>query len=56
MFESEPDGYTVMAHSPSHIANAYMYKKLPYDTLNDFIDVTALAKQVDCWSFTSRCQ
>jgi tripartite-type tricarboxylate transporter receptor subunit TctC len=44
--KSEPDGYTVMAHSASHIANAHMYQGLPYDTLNDFIGVTTLARQV----------
>ena len=43
---SAPDGYTVMAHSATHIANAFLYKNLPYDTLNDFIGVTTLAKQV----------
>ena len=43
---STPDGYTVMAHSATHIANAFLYKNLPYDTLNDFIGVTTLAKQV----------
>jgi len=43
----DPDGYTVMAHSATHIANAFLYKgKLQYDTLNDFIGVTTLAKQV----------
>jgi tripartite-type tricarboxylate transporter receptor subunit TctC len=41
-----PDGYTIMAHSASHIANAHLYKGLSYDTLNDFIGVTTLAKQV----------
>ncbi|MBI2226419.1 MAG: tripartite tricarboxylate transporter substrate binding protein, partial [Betaproteobacteria bacterium] len=43
---SAPDGYTVMAHSATHIANAFLYKNLAYDTLNDFIGVTTLAKQV----------
>ena len=43
---SAPDGYTIMAHSASHIANAFVYPKLPYDTLNDFIGVTTLARQV----------
>lgn len=43
---SAPDGYTIMAHSASHIANAYVYATLPYDTLNDFIGVTTLARQV----------
>jgi tripartite-type tricarboxylate transporter receptor subunit TctC len=35
-----------MAHSASHIANAFVYPKLPYDTLNDFIGVTTLSRQV----------
>lgn len=44
---SDPDGYTVMIQSTTHVANAYMYKgKLQYDTLGDFIGVTPLAKQV----------
>src|SRR6187431_1872939 len=43
--KSEPDGYTIMIHSATHIANPHLYKKLPYDTLNDFIGITALARQ-----------
>jgi tripartite-type tricarboxylate transporter receptor subunit TctC len=43
---SAPDGYTIMAHSASHIANAFVYPKLPYDTLKDFVGVTTLARQV----------
>jgi tripartite-type tricarboxylate transporter receptor subunit TctC len=35
-----------MVHSASHIANAFMYKNLPYDTLQDFAGITALARQV----------
>jgi len=41
-----PDGYTVMTYSATHIANAFLYQKLPYHTLNDFIGVTTLARQV----------
>jgi len=44
--KSPPDGYVVMVHSATHIANAHLYKKLQYDTLNDFIGVTPLATQV----------
>ena len=40
---SAPDGYTIMVHSLTHITNAHLYKKLPYDTLNDFTGITALA-------------
>jgi tripartite-type tricarboxylate transporter receptor subunit TctC len=43
---SPPDGYTVMVQSTTHIANAHLYKKLPYDTLGDFIGITTLARQV----------
>jgi tripartite-type tricarboxylate transporter receptor subunit TctC len=43
---SPADGYTLMVQSTTHIANAHLYKKLPYDTLGDFIGVTALARQV----------
>lgn len=44
--KSPPDGYTIMVHSAAHITNAHLYKKLPYDTLKDFIGVTPLATQV----------
>ena len=44
--KSPPDGYTMMVHSAAHVTNAHMYKKLPYDTLKDFIGVTPLAAQV----------
>src|SRR5882672_5099 len=40
------DGYTIMVHSATHVANPHLYKKLPYDTLKDFIGVTPLAVQV----------
>lgn len=43
---SPADGYTVMVQSTTHIANAHLYKKLPYDVLKDFIGVTTLARQV----------
>jgi tripartite-type tricarboxylate transporter receptor subunit TctC len=43
--KSAPDGYTVMVHSTSHVGNASMYKKLPYDTLKDFVGVALLATQ-----------
>jgi tripartite-type tricarboxylate transporter receptor subunit TctC len=43
---SAPDGYTLLVHTATHIANAHLYKKLPYDTLGDFVGVTALGRQV----------
>ena len=40
------DGYMVMVHSATHVANPHLYRRLPYDTLKDFIGVTPLAVQV----------
>lgn len=45
--QSDPDGYTLMVQSTTHVANAFMYQsKLPYDTLDSFIGLTPLAQQV----------
>jgi tripartite-type tricarboxylate transporter receptor subunit TctC len=44
--KSPPDGYTIMVHSATHVANAHLYKNLPYNTLKDFIGITPLAVQV----------
>ena len=43
---SPPDGYTLMVQSATHVANAHLYKTLPYDVLKDFIGITTLARQV----------
>lgn len=43
--KSPPDGYTLMVHSMSHLNNAFIYKKLPYDTLGDFAGIGMLVKQ-----------
>src|SRR5688572_2317085 len=38
------DGYTIMFHSiTSHVTNPAVYKKLSYDTLNDFAPITQVA-------------
>ena len=39
------DGYTLMVNSTTHVGNASLYKKLPYDTLKDFVGVALLAAQ-----------
>jgi tripartite-type tricarboxylate transporter receptor subunit TctC len=44
--QSPADGYTLMVQSATHVANAHLYKSLPYDVLKDFIGVTTLARQV----------
>jgi tripartite-type tricarboxylate transporter receptor subunit TctC len=43
--KSPADGYTLMVHSTTHVGNAHLYKKLPYDTLKDFAGVALLAAQ-----------
>lgn len=43
--KAPPDGYTLMVHSTTHVGNAHLYKKLPYDTLKDFAGVGLLSGQ-----------
>ena len=44
--KSPPDGYTVMVHSATHIANAHLVKKLSYDTLKDFVAIAPISAQI----------
>ena len=44
--KSAPDGYSIMVQSATHVANPHLYRKLPYDTLKDFVGLTTLAQQV----------
>ena len=44
--KSAPDGYTVMVYSTTLLANAHLYKKLPYDSLRDFVGITPVARLV----------
>ena len=44
--KSPPDGYTLMVYSATLVANAHLYKKLPYDALKDFIGITPIARLV----------
>jgi tripartite-type tricarboxylate transporter receptor subunit TctC len=34
--KSKPDGYTLLLHHIGHTTAPSLYRKLPYDTLNDF--------------------
>ena len=43
--KARADGYTLLVHSTTHVANGTLYKKLPYDTLNDFVAVASLSSQ-----------
>jgi len=44
--KSPADGYTIMVQSVTHVGNAHLYKKLPYDTLKDFAPVGLLTVQM----------
>ncbi|HSQ02651.1 MAG TPA: tripartite tricarboxylate transporter substrate binding protein [Burkholderiales bacterium] len=41
--KSAPDGYTLLINATTHVINASMYTKLPYDPIRDFTPVTELA-------------
>jgi tripartite-type tricarboxylate transporter receptor subunit TctC len=43
--KAEPDGYTLLeATMTTHGIGPHLYKKLPYDAVNDFVPVAGLAK------------
>jgi tripartite-type tricarboxylate transporter receptor subunit TctC len=44
--KSPADGYTLMVYSATLVANAHLYRKLPYDALKDFIGITPVARLV----------
>ena len=39
-----PDGYTLLVNTIPFIANAFLYSKLPYDPLNDFIPLMQISE------------
>jgi len=41
--KSAPDGYTLLLQGTQHSINLSLYKKLPYDTLKDFVPVAHVA-------------
>ena len=45
--QSKPDGYTLLIQTAaSHVSNAHLYSKLPYDPLRDFVGISPLAQVV----------
>jgi tripartite-type tricarboxylate transporter receptor subunit TctC len=44
--KSPPDGYTIMVYSATLLANAHLYRKLPYDALKDFTGIAPVARLV----------
>jgi tripartite-type tricarboxylate transporter receptor subunit TctC len=43
LIAAAPDGYTSMLVASGHPLNQYFYRKLPYDTFNDFTAITEVA-------------
>src|SRR5260370_26574318 len=43
---SAPDGYTLLLNASSHVINASLYDKLPYDPIKDFTPVSEVASYV----------
>jgi tripartite-type tricarboxylate transporter receptor subunit TctC len=41
--KAAPDGYTLQTVSMSHALNVSLYRKLPYDPVNDFMPVSQIA-------------
>ena len=53
-----PDGYTTLLNTLDLAVSPALHKKLPYDTLRDFLSVSVVADQPNptcCW-FILRCQ
>ncbi|MBC7781936.1 MAG: tripartite tricarboxylate transporter substrate binding protein [Proteobacteria bacterium] len=42
---ADPDGYTLMLHSVTHLSNAALYPKLAYDTVKDFTPIGMVSTQ-----------
>jgi tripartite-type tricarboxylate transporter receptor subunit TctC len=40
--KSKPDGYNLLLTSNTHVANKFLYKKLPYEPILDFKSITLL--------------
>jgi tripartite-type tricarboxylate transporter receptor subunit TctC len=41
---AQPDGYTLVMISTTHVISPHLYKSMPYDALKDFTPVTKLAE------------
>lgn len=38
-----PDGYTLVSNTVPFVANTFLYSRVPYDVLNDFVPVSVMA-------------
>ena len=45
--QSPPDGYTLLVQSvASHVSSMHLYKKLPYDSVRDFVGISPMGQLV----------
>lgn len=44
LVRSPPDGYTLLVQQNGHTSNPALFKKLPYDTFNDFTPISTLGR------------
>ena len=44
--KSPSDGYTIMVHSATHVANPHLFQKIPFDALKDFTAIAPLSAQI----------
>jgi tripartite-type tricarboxylate transporter receptor subunit TctC len=42
--KAQPDGYTILFTASTHVSNALLFEKLPYDSFKDFAPVTPIYK------------
>ena len=55
--KSDADGHTLlMANTGTMVINPAVYRKLPYDTLKDFVPIARTARSRWRWWSTQRCR
>jgi len=42
--KAAPDGYTLLSVFDSHATNAHLFRKIPYDTLNDLVPISVMVR------------
>jgi tripartite-type tricarboxylate transporter receptor subunit TctC len=49
LVKAAPDGNTIAFVSNNHAVNPSVFKKMPYDTLNDITPITVVGETPSCW-------
>ena len=57
LMQSDPDGYTIATSSDTPlVVNPWLYDKLPYQALRDFVPAATLVRSPACWRCIPRCR